>query len=303
MSHSTTHPATHLAQARPSLWAPSLRAVADRYDSWVVDQWGVLHNGVIAYPGAAEALRELMRRGDTVIVLSNSGKRSAPNVARLAKFGFGADCYTALITSGEVAREALSDREDPYYRGLGRRCWLVSNDGDTSVVDGLAIDLVATPGEADFVLLCGVGEAETVEHYDPQFRQAAARRLPMICANPDFVRLTTAGLKPACGTLAKRYEAIGGAVRWLGKPYPEMYRSCLRLIAANHRRATAVIGDSLDHDIAGGQASALDTIFLTDGIHHHEFAQAAHRDLLLRRMCERAGLAALPDIAMATLTW
>ena len=290
-------------EASPTQWVESLRDVAMRYDSWIVDQWGVLHNGVVAYPGAADTLRRLEARGDTVIILSNSGKCAAPNGQRLAAFGIDPTCYTTLITSGDVAREALVARDDPYFAALGPRCWLVSNNGDRSVVDGLPIEAVASPATADFVLLCGVGDAEVAEHYDREFAVAASRGLPMICANPDIVRLTAAGLKPSCGAFARRYEAMGGAVRWLGKPYPEVYRACLRLLGLRGRRATAVVGDSLDHDVAGGHGAGLATVFVTGGIHAAEFAQDADRDSLLRTLCRRHGLSALPDIAIPILTW
>lgn len=301
----SSHATTTLDAHSTTWWAPSLHPVAERFDSWIVDQWGVLHNGVVAYPGAANALRQLVQRGNAVVVLSNSGKRSASNVERLARYGFDSSCYTALITSGEIAHDVLAQRASNTTGtpAWGTRCWMISNDGDTSVLDGLPIEIEPSTGQADFLLLCGVGDAKAEDHFDPDFTRAIARNLPMICANPDFVRLSATGLQPSCGALAKRYEALGGTVRWLGKPYPEMFRACLTMIRACGGHATAVIGDSLDHDVAGGQAAGLSTVFLTGGIHQKAFAQATQPDALLRGLCAQAGLQALPDVTMATLKW
>ncbi len=80
----------------------SLFDIASDYDALVLDQWGVLHNGSAPYPQAAGTVKALKGAGHRLAVLSNSGKRSAPNAARIAGLGFEADAFEAVMTSGEV---------------------------------------------------------------------------------------------------------------------------------------------------------------------------------------------------------
>ena len=60
-------------------WIEGLRAIADRFDAVLVDQYGVLHDGRRAFPGAADCLRALRAAGKRIAVVSNSGKRAGPN--------------------------------------------------------------------------------------------------------------------------------------------------------------------------------------------------------------------------------
>jgi HAD superfamily hydrolase (TIGR01459 family) len=300
----------------PSPLAPAARWVGGlsewldsgaRVDGWVVDQFGVLHDGRQAYPGAADALRRLVARGDPVIVLSNSGKRNAPNRERLAARGFGPDCVTTLLTSGELTHQLLAERHDPYFAALGARCWLVSNDGDTGVLDGLPIERVDSAARADFLVFAGVAGAHDLDVFDADLCAAAARRLPAICANPDLQRLDGGDLVPSSGALALRYEALGGAVRWIGKPHPDVYAACRRVLAAAGRHAPAMIGDSLLHDVAGAQAAGWASVLVAGGLHREALRRPASAraaaQAALQALVRTHGLARPPDVVIDALAW
>lgn len=251
-----------------------LRQLADRYDGFILDQWGVLHDGRAAYPGALDCLLQLKELGKSTVILSNSGKRGYANEGRLAALGFERDSYSHLITSGDVAWEALRSRSDPFYRKLNGRCLLLSNDGDRSVVEDLGLNLVDDPESADFILLAGLGKFDERSDYSPLLTSALVRHVPMLCANPDLTRLVNGGVAPGCGALALSYEQLGGEVHYVGKPHPEVYTYCRTFFDANSVERIVAIGDSLQHDVAGGNAAGFDTIFISGGIHYDHFALA-----------------------------
>lgn len=251
-----------------------LQQLANRYDGFILDQWGVLHDGRAAYPGAVDCLRQLKALGKQTVILSNSGKRAHANEGRLAALGFDRECYGQLITSGDIAWEGLRTRADPFFRKLGRRCLLLSNDGDRSVVEDLTIELTADLEAADFILLAGLGDLTEESQFDPLLDAALKRSLPMLCANPDFTRLVDGGVAFGCGAIALTYQRRGGEVRYVGKPHPEIYEYCREYLAGRSARRVVAIGDSLQHDVVGGNAAGFDTVFISGGIHSERFASA-----------------------------
>jgi len=248
-----------------------VRSFADRYDLFLVDQWGVLHDGRTAYPGVANCLRRLLSLGKRVVVLSNSGKRVEDNAARLESMGIGRDCYTALITSGEIARERLSARAQPFLPSMGRRCLLLNSAGEGSLMEGLDIELVETVVGADFILLAGTRDDRPMAFYQQILEYARSHQVPLICANPDLVRLSPKGLVFSAGEVARRYEQMGGPVRYIGKPYPMIYEHCRKVLPGFDASRVIAVGDSFFHDVMGGARSGLATAFVTEGIHKDDF--------------------------------
>lgn len=258
------------APARVS-FASGLGAFAENYDLFLVDQWGVLHDGKTAYPGVAECLRRLSSRGKRVVILSNSGKRTQTNALQLATLGIPADAYTALITSGEVARHCLSVRTPPFSPSLGNRCLLLNSDGDGSLVDGLNLELTPTVAAADFILLSGVGDDHPMMFYLQLLEDARARHLPLVCVNPDLLRLSRGGLVFSAGEVARHYERMGGQVHYVGKPYPLIYDYCRKVLPDFEASRAMAVGDSYFHDVRGGARFGLATAFVTGGIHRPDF--------------------------------
>lgn len=94
---------------------------AIEFDGFIVDQWGIRHDGVRPYPGAIHYLLELRRAGKHVVVLSNSGRREAGNTRLMAKVGFDARLFDRFVSAGEDARSAIERRAHPFHAKLGRR--------------------------------------------------------------------------------------------------------------------------------------------------------------------------------------
>ena len=156
-SHTRTGAAGNSRRTRPEpTFCSGLADLAARYRGFIVDQWGVLHDGGAPYPLALEALAELRAAGKRVVLLSNSGKRAAINRRRLAALGIAPDLYDGLVTSGEATWQALAERGDPVFARLGRRCLLWSRDGDRSLVEDQKLELADDVANADFLLLGGI---------------------------------------------------------------------------------------------------------------------------------------------------
>jgi HAD superfamily hydrolase (TIGR01459 family) len=188
-----------------------LADLASRYRGFIVDQWGVLHDGARPYADALDCLARLRDAGKRIVLLSNSGKRTSVNRARLAEIGIDGALYDALVTSGEATWQALAERTEPFFEALGRRCILWSRGGDRSTVAGLPL-VVERVEDADFLLLAGVEDAARLENFSEQLEAAAARGLPMVCANPDIVAvLPDGGFGMAPGAIAHHYEQLAGA--------------------------------------------------------------------------------------------
>ncbi len=248
---------------------PGFAPLADRYGGFILDLWGVIHDGVSAFPCAVDCLKRLRAAGKPALLLSNVPRPNAAVQALMRRMGIDDDLYTALLTSGEAVRQALLDPPDLWWAELGRRVFHLGPERDRPVLDGLPLDRVETPAEAAFVLNTGpddrrnptdLGEFETI------LRSCVEHRLPMICANPDL-EVIRGGVRVLCaGALAARYRDLGGNVRSLGKPDPAIYQPALRWLGLPSHRVLAV-GDALRTDIAGATGVGLNSCWVLGGLH------------------------------------
>lgn len=245
-----------------------LGAIADRFDHVLLDQWGTLHEGQAIFPRARDCVTRLREAGKRVLVLSNSGKRASSNAARLASLGLPTGAYDGILTSGEVTWHGLKARTQQPFIGVGRTCFLIARGGDHAITDGLDLDLVADMGKAEFILLAGLDDAMAEpEHWRADLTDAAARGLPMLCANPDLTMFGATGLMPAPGALARFYEALGGRVAYVGKPHRPIFAAALERLGQPDPARVLMIGDSLDHDVAGARHAGMLALLLRSGVH------------------------------------
>ncbi len=251
-----------------------MAALAGRYDGFILDLWGVIHDGVDPYPGAADCLARLRDAGKRCVLLSNAPRRSSAAEAMLRQMGLGAELYSGILTSGEAVHLELGRRTDPWFAALGRRVWHLGPERDRNVIEGLDLEQVATPGEATFVLNTGPDDHRAptdVAVFEDVLQDCARHGLPMICANPDL-EVIRGGVRVICaGALAERYQQMGGAVRSLGKPDPAIYGPVLEMLGTAKDRTLAV-GDSLRTDIAGAAAAGVDACWVLGGIHGEALA-------------------------------
>lgn len=245
-----------------------LREIVDRFDAVLLDQLGALHTGKAVFPAARRCVEHLRAAGKKILVLSNSGKRSQENAMRLADLGLPPELYDGVLTSGEVTWAGLRDRADATFAGLGNRCFLISRGNDRSPIAGLPIEQVDDIAHADFILLAGLDDRQASHAFwESAFREAAARGVPLICANPDITMFGATELLPAAGAIAAQYAAMGGAVTYVGKPHPPIFAAAMRALGQPPSGRVIVIGDSLDHDVFGGRLAGMLTVLITSGVH------------------------------------
>ncbi len=246
-----------------------LSDIAGRYDGFILDLWGVVHDGERPYPDVIATLREMKRAKRRIWLLSNAPRRAWVVADKLAQMGIDAGLYDGLLTSGEATWQALRDR---YLEEYGRKFFhLGRKEADRSLYEEIDAEKVATPEEADFVLNSGVVEfTDTANQYRAVLEKCAALGLPMICANPDRIVHVGAQLVVCAGTLAEMYEGMEGKVAWFGKPYRAVYSHCLMAMGSQR---VAAVGDSMITDIAGATGAGLDSILVTSGIHREELGE------------------------------
>ena len=285
----------------------SMREVAPLYDAFILDQWGVLHDGTNAMAGAVDCFAQLANAGKKLIILSNDGARKQggkTGVSKLEGMGFDTTPLVGSVLAGEEAIQwMLSEYTAEKLGGRPVKCsWLAwSGAGfEASYIDGLNIELVPC-AEAELIIAQGTARLLTSEadltgppgrnmHYDQtadgsevprgynesiddQLRAAAANGALLVCCNPDMKTVrhdkeSGAELTEYCpGGLLRFYESIGGAVRPFGKPYAEHFEACLRALGIADKSRVAMVGDALETDVRGARSAGLDSVLVASGIH------------------------------------
>ena len=252
-------------------FAERLRDVVGGAEILLSDIWGVVHNGLAAFPDACQALHNFRQQGGTVILITNA-PRPADSVQRqLRKLEVADEIYDAIVSSGDLTRHFVADHP-------GQKMFWIGPERDNSIYRGL--DPVLSPLEqADYIVCTGLfdDETESAENYRAMLLQARERSLTLVCANPDIVVERGDRLIYCAGAVAELYLELGGEVIFYGKPHRPIYERAIAL--ASERRGHAVelnrvlaIGDSVRTDLAGAQSFGIDCLFVTRGIHSEEFA-------------------------------
>src|ERR1700760_4288619 len=251
-------------------FAEKLRDLIGGVDVLLSDIWGVVHNGLVAFPEACEALHNFRKQGGTVVLITNA-PRPADSVQRqLRKLRVADDIYDAIVSSGDLTRHFVAARP-------GQKVFWLGPERDNSIYRGL--DPVLSPLEqADYIVCTGPfdDETESAEDYRAMMLQARERKLPLICANPDIVVERGDRLVYCAGAVAELYRELGGEVIFYGKPHRPIYERAIALAAERRGRATPLdrvlaIGDSVRTDLAGAHVFGTDCLFVTRGIHSEEF--------------------------------
>jgi HAD superfamily hydrolase (TIGR01459 family) len=251
-------------------FAERLRDVVGGAEVLLSDIWGVVHNGLAAFPDACQALYSFRQQGGTVILITNA-PRPADSVQRqLRKLKVPDDIYDAIVSSGDLTRHFVADH-------AGQKMFWIGPERDSSIYRGLN-PVLAPLQQADYIVCTGLfdDETESAENYRAMLLQARERRLPLVCANPDIVVERGDRLIYCAGAVAELYLELGGEVIFYGKPHRPIYERAIAL--ASERRGRAVelkdvlaIGDSVRTDLAGAQSFGIDCLFVTRGIHSEEF--------------------------------
>ena len=267
------------------------------YAAWLVDIWGVMHNGVRAFPPAVEATRRYREQGGIVILLSNSPRPSKPLQRQLTNLGASEESYDTTVSSGDLTRHELAKHAGARIFHLGpERDLPIFKDLDLTRVDAKDAELVVCTGLFN-------DDTETPEDYEVLLRELAGRKLTMICANPDHLVERGHNLVYCAGALAQIYEEDGGKVIYAGKPYAPIYELAEETIAGIAGRKVPrseilAIGDGIRTDMAGAAEFGLDAVFVASGLHVGPGGEGLD-DLRLAELFEgrKAPRAAMPALA------
>lgn len=246
-----------------STYYPSFASLAEQYDAFILDLWGVIHDGLALYPGVRECLNHLRSCDKKIVFLSNAPRRASVVIAGLERFGIPASQYDAAMSSGEAGFHFLKNTND-----WGKRYYFIGPDRDAGVLEGLDYVRVPTIAGCDFILNAGFGtDDEPMSTHEPVIAEGLKHNKQMLCINPDFEVVRITGARALCaGAIAEEYEKRGGSVKYFGKPFPEVYATCFDILAGVSKSRILAVGDNLHTDIAGAKHSGIDSALVLGGM-------------------------------------
>jgi HAD superfamily hydrolase (TIGR01459 family) len=275
---------------------PALSAIADRYSAVFCDLWGCLHNGREAFPAAVAALSDFRVKGGAVVLLTNAPRPREQVAEQLDQLGVPRDCWDVVVTSGDAARVAMQKG------AVGRKVHFIGYEKDATIFEPMQIvqepvELTRVPlSEAEGIVCTGPEDPYAdPEVYRPQFLEAKARGLKLMCFNPDVVVDYGDRRQWCAGALARLYTEMGGESLYFGKPHPPIYNLARRRLADLGRSVPdseiLCIGDGIHTDVAGALGEDLDVLFITGGLAARETKTTEQPDPeALRDFLEAEGL-------------
>ena len=285
----------------PPLLLPHFAELAPDYDALLCDVWGVVHNGVVAFPPACDALMRARARGAAVVFITNSPRPSEQVGRQLERLHVPRETYDGMVSSGDVTRGVIQQRR-------GQSLCHIGPERDRSIFTGLNVQF-APLESADYVVCSGLDDddVETPDNYRGRLETMLKRRLFMVCGNPDVVVERGDRLVYCAGAIADLYATMGGEVLYAGKPYRPIYDMALAKAAAAAGKKPELnrvlaIGDSMRTDLKGARTLGVDFLFVTAGIHAEELGGRERPDAgALKNAFTAAG--DMPKAVMRQLVW
>ena len=236
-----------------------LREVYKKYDAFFIDLWGVIHNGIQIYSGAIEVLENLHKLNKRFVLMSNAPRPSRNTKKFLLDLKMNKMFAKTVFTSGEAALKSL---EKNIY---GKKFYHLGPKRDNDLIRGFEENKRSLE-ECDFILCTGFldNKEDLLDFYKNLLKDYT--RLKMICTNPDLIVHRGSKKEYCAGTLAEIFKQLGGKVIYFGKPHPEIYKFCVK-----KDEKILVIGDNIRTDIKGANNMKFDSLFITNGVHKHEF--------------------------------
>ncbi len=244
----------------------SIEPISRNYDAWLADIWGVMHNGVTPFASACDACTRYRLGGGVVLLLSNAPRPAASVAAQLDRIGVPRFAYDAIVTSGDAARAFIAALGDRPVFHLGP-------ERDLGLYEGLPAQRVEHEAEASAVVCTGLfdDDIETPDDYAAMLAGFAARKLAMICANPDIFVERGGKLVYCAGAIAAAYEKLGGKVLYAGKPHLPVYDTALVRIAKLkgkpiEKGRVLAIGDGINTDIKGAAHAGVPSVYIASSV-------------------------------------
>lgn len=257
-----------LPEASPNRALPqaarNLADLADDFDAFFLDAFGVLNVGETAIPGVPERVADLQAGGKRVIVVSNAAgfphQRLMEKYARLG-YDFAPE---DVVTSRKAMAEAVVGQ------GAGRTWGLMVSDG-VSAAEFEDLDHVRLRDDpsdydaCDAILM--IGSATWTDARQALLEAALSERpRPVLVGNPDITAPRETGFSLEPGFFAHRLaDRTGIQPEFFGKPFRNIYDLAFaRLSPGTKQERVVMVGDSLHTDILGAHVAGIASALVTD---------------------------------------
>ena len=236
-----------------------LSEIYNSYDTFIIDLWGVIHNGILLNSKAIEAIDELSKNSKKIVFLSNAPRPSEKVKEFLRKMQIKEIFLENVVTSGEAAMQAINNNK------FGKLFFHLGPERDDSIFHKVKENKTSIE-KSEFILCTGLFDKheQDLNYYKELLKNSLSKRL--ICTNPDLTVHRGNQVEHCAGAVAKIFENLGGEVIYFGKPYKEIYKMCF-----NDNEKVLAIGDNLRTDIKGANDLNIDSIFISNGVHRSEF--------------------------------
>ncbi len=255
-----------------------LQDIIANYDLFILDQWGVMHDGFKGYKKAILCINELIKKKKILIIISNSSKRKESTTINLPRLGFNYSHFKSIMTSGEMIWQFLNNYHESNNLKLGKKCFHIFDDSKEDgkkYTEGLNnFIFVKDVREADFILGCTPFANSKILDFVPILDIAVKKNLTFVCANPDFDTVTSnQNINQFCiGSVSELYKNMGGKNFFLGKPSVKIYNDSIKNFPEIDKSRILAVGDSMFHDIKGANDFGIDSLLITStGIHQAMF--------------------------------
>ena len=237
-----------------------LQSIADNYDLFYIDLWGVIHNGIKLHEQSIIVLKELLKRNKTFVLLTNA-PRPNKNVRNfLQKMGMSHELRDNVFTSGEAALNYLKKNF------LSKKFYHVGPPRDFDLFNSFEDNKSENIKDSEYLLCTGLFDNfdKDLIYYKNLFENHTNKK--MICTNPDLIVDRGSKRELCAGSVAMVFEKMGGKVVYFGKPHPEVYNQSVD----NNNKKILAIGDNLNTDIKGANLLNYDSLLISNGVHKDE---------------------------------
>ena len=268
-------------------YCQSFQELAPKYETFVFDIWGVIHNGVQLFPGVKDCIEALHKAGKRVCFLSNSPRAGANHETQFSSLGIDRSWYDFIYTSGDALQEALKicpdvHPTDPFF-------FIGDEHLHAPVLESMEGERAPIMEEARYILCTA-----PMMGYERFLEEGKAAALPLICSNPDRSALHGGARVVCAGQIAYEYEQRGGTVFYCGKPELFVYETLLKKLGNPNKSSVLAIGDGVFTDIQGACGAGLDSVLIDSGLH-------SQIEGGLESLCKEHNL--LPTYKMDQVAW
>jgi len=259
-----------------------LNKITDRYEGFLIDLWGVVHDGYTPYPGTIDCINQLLSADKKIIFVSNAPRPGILSKQKLLDYDINSDKFQVL-TSGDQLRHQLLHFEDKLFATMDRRLYHLGAARNSDILAGIPADITENIQDADFILLTAyLDQGEDLNQFQDLFKQAIARNLPMVCANPDKIVINGQQNRYCAGFFAEQYEQLGGKVYYYGKPHLPIFELAIQSLSELgivDKNKILMIGDTPDTDILGATQAGIDSLLVLTGNMSNLLKQPEHAGL------------------------